>query len=298
MTSDAQNSSAGQNRIVSLLPSATEILYWLGVGDSVVGVTYECAVPLEAADKPHVTNTIIPDGATPAEIDVIIGEAMASGSQLYTLDIELLRSLEPTIIVTQDLCRVCALPAGQVAEAVEMLGTDATVVSYDPMTLDGVLDEIAVLAKAVGAVGGAAKVAQARARLAEHRNRVGDAQPKVLLLEWPDPPYTPGHWIPDQIEAAGGQVLLGHPGGRSSSTTWDAVAATDAEVLIVAPCGFTKEQAEEQLAEVVARPELAHLPAIQNGRSHAIDADSFIVRPGPRLIDGVAELARLIHEPE
>ncbi len=282
-------------RIVSLLPSATEILYWLGVGDQVVGVTYECAVPEEAASKPHVTNTIIPEGATPAEIDVIIGEAMASSSQLYTLDIELLRSLEPTIIVTQDLCRVCALPAGQVAEAVEMLGTDATVVSYDPMTLDGVLDEIEVLATAVGATAGERKVAELRATLADHRSAIPSERPKVLLLEWPDPPYTPGHWIPDQIAAAGGEVLLGHPGGRSSSTTWDAVAASEADVLIVAPCGFTEEQAEEQLAQVVARSDLADLPAIQNGRTYAIDADSFIVRPGPRLIDGIAELRSLIY---
>lgn len=282
-------------RIVSLLPSATEILYWLGVGDQVVGVTYECNEPEVAASKPHVTNTIIPTGATPAEIDVIIGDAMASGSQLYTLDVELLRSLEPTIIVTQDLCRVCALPAGQVSEAVKMLGTDAQIVSYDPMTLDGVLDEIAVLADAVGADEGAHKVDELRRTLAEHRAALPSNAPKVLLLEWPDPPYTPGHWIPDQIVAAGGDPLLAHPGGRSSATTWDVVATCEADVLIVAPCGFTHEQAEEQLADVLARPELAHLPAVQNGRTYAIDADAFIVRPGPRLIDGVAELAKLIH---
>ncbi len=285
---------ASSQRIVSLLPSATEILYWLGVGDQVVGVTYECNEPAVAASKPHVTNTIIPPGATPAEIDVIIGEAMSSGQQLYTLDVELLRSLEPTIIVTQDLCRVCALPAGQVSEAVEMLGTDAQILSYDPMTLDEVLDEIAVLADAVGSAGGADKVDELRRTLAEHRAGLPTDAPKVLLLEWPDPPYTPGHWIPDQVVAAGGDPLLAHPGGRSSATTWEVVAECEADVLIVAPCGFTHEQAKEQLAQVVARPELANLPAVQNGRTYAIDADAFIVRPGPRLIDGIAELAKLI----
>lgn len=281
-------------RIISLLPSATEILYWLGVGDRVVGVTYECAEPAEAASKPHVTNTIIPEGATPAEIDAIIGEAVASGGQLYTLDVDLLRSLEPTMIVTQDLCRVCALPAGQVVEAVEMLGTDAEVVSYDPMTLDGVIDEIEVIAKAVGA-DSSTKLVELRERVATARATRTEHRPKVLLLEWPDPPYTPGHWIPDQIEAAGGEALLAHPGGRSSATTWDAVALSEAEVLIVAPCGFTHEQATEQLAEVVARPELADLPAIKQGRTYAIDADAYIVRPGPRLVDGIDALAKLIH---
>lgn len=283
------------DRIVSLLPSATEVLWFLGLGDRVVGVTYECNEPPHAADLPHVTDTIIPAGATPAEIDVIIGQAMADKTELYTLDRELLASLDPDLIVSQDLCRVCALPAGSVNEAVASLGCTADVFSYDPMTLDGVLDEIEALGRIAGAPDiGFERVAALRSRLAVQRASVPADQPKVLLLEWPDPPYTPGHWIPDQIEAAGGVALLAHPGGRSSATTWDAVATSGAEVLIVAPCGFDRAAAEAQLADVVARPDLAGLPAIQNGRCFAIDADAFIVRPGPRLLDGVDELSALL----
>lgn len=282
------------DRILSLLPSATEVLWFLGLGDRVVGVTYECNEPPHAADLPHVTDTIIPTGATPAEIDVIIGEAMANKTELYTLDRELLVSLDPDLIVSQDLCRVCALPAGSVTEAVTSLGCTADVFSYDPMTLDGVIDEIEALGRMAGAPDiGFERVAALRTRLAEQRASTPIDPPKVLLLEWPDPPYTPGHWIPDQIAAAGGVALLAHPGGRSSATTWEAVAASDADVLIVAPCGFDRAAAEAQLAGVILRPELASLPAVQNGRSFAIDADAFIVRPGPRLLDGIDELRSL-----
>ncbi len=279
------------DRIVSLLPSATEVLWFLGLGDRVVGVTYECNEPPHAAELPHVTDTIIPSGATPAEIDAIIGRAMAEKTELYTLDRELLASLDPDLIVSQDLCRVCALPAGSVTEAVASLGCTAEVFSYDPMTLDGVIDEIEALGRAAGAPDiGFERVADLRSRLSMQRANTPVDRPKVLLLEWPDPPYTPGHWIPDQIDAAGGIPLLAHPGGRSSATTWDAVAACGAEVLIVAPCGFDHEAATAQLRDVMARPELADLPAIQNGRCFAIDADAYIVRPGPRLLDGIDEL--------
>lgn len=261
-----------------------------------VGVTYECNEPSEAALLPHVTDTIIPVGSSPVEIDGIISAAMADGQELYTLDRELLSRLAPDLIVTQDLCRVCALPAGSVDDALADLDSAADVFSYDPMTLDGVLDEMEKLGRLLGADAGVAKVDGLRARLAEQRaNNVSTDRPGVLLLEWPDPPYTAGHWIPDQIVAAGGEPLLGHPGGRSSATTWDEVAATEADVLVVAPCGYDQATAELHLAEVVKRPEVAALPAVRNGRAYAIDADAHIVRPGPRLVDGVDALAQLVH---
>ena len=284
-----------ERRIVSLLPATTEILYWLGVGPSVVGVTYECTKPAEAQQLPHVTDTIIPDGATPAEIDTLISAAIAEGKQLYTLDEGLLRDLQPSLLVTQDLCRVCALPAGSVADALSFLSLDSAVFSYDPMTLDGVVDSIEALGIAAGAPETNERVAALRDRLATLRASAPPSRPTVLMLEWPDPPYTPGHWIPDQIEAAGGEALLAHPGGRSSATSWDAIAACEADVLIVAPCGFDEVAARAQLDIVTARPELADLPAVVNGRTYAIDADAYVVRPGPRLIDGVEELRNLIH---
>lgn len=279
------------DRIVSLLPSATEVLFFLGLGDRVVGVTYECNEPAIAANLPHVTDTIIPPGATPAEIDTVIREAMENQRELYTLDRELLASLDPDLIVTQDLCRVCALPAGHVDEAVASLGCRAEVFSYDPMTLDGVLDQMEALGRVAGATeDGLARVDGLRRRLAEQRAAAQGERPKVLLLEWPDPPYTPGHWIPDQIEAAGGTPVLAHPGGRSSATTWEAVAAARPDVLIVAPCGFDQAAAEAQLAAVVARPELAGVPAVREGNCWAVDADAYVVRPGPRLVDGIDQL--------
>lgn len=284
-------------RIVSLLPSATEILWFLGLGDRVVGVTYECNEPLEASSLPHVTDTIIPAGATPAEIDRIISATMAEGKELYHLDRDLLASLDADLIVTQDLCRVCALPAGDVATALADLGSTSDVFSYDPMTLGQVLDGIEALGRRAGASASAiGKVGSLRDRLATIREQVsGRPRPKVLLLEWTDPPYTAGHWIPDQVEAAGGEPLLAHAGGRSAATTWEQIAASEADVILVAPCGFDEAGAGEQLSTVIARPEVAGLGAVASGRYHAIDADSFVVRPGPRLVDGVEVMARLLH---
>ncbi|MEM7275148.1 MAG: ABC transporter substrate-binding protein [Actinomycetota bacterium] len=291
-------------RIVSLLPSATEVLWFLGHGDRVVGVTFECEYPAEAASRPRITDTIVPPGLAPGEIDAFIGAAVEAGRDLYTLDRDGLATLDPDLIVSQDLCRVCAMPAGDVDAAVASLGCRADVFSYDPMTLDGVLAEMVALDRLVRSGATAvtdtepepAVVTALRERLAAVADRVaGRPKPAVLLLEWPDPPFTPGHWIPDLISAAGGTPLLAHPGARSEATTWDAVASCGAEVLLVAPCGFDEAAAGVQLAEVVARPELADLPAIRAGRTHPIDADGLIVRPGPRLVDGVEALAALLH---
>ncbi len=283
-------------RIVSLLPSATEILWFLGLGEQVVGVTYECNEPPEAAALPHVTNTIIPTGATPGEIDAVINAAMAEGRELYLLDRELLSSLDPDLIVTQDLCRVCALPSGDVDAAVAELGCQAEVFSYDPMTLDDVLNEIERLGRVAGAPQAPELVGGLRDRLAALRAKVDldRPRPKVLLLEWIDPPFSAGHWIPDQIVAAGGEPVLAHPGSRSGPLDWSEVAATAADVLVVAPCGFDQAEAGKQLDEVLKRPEVAGLPAVANGAVHAVDADAYVVRPGPRLIDGVEHLAGLL----
>lgn len=284
-------------RIVSLLPAMTDILWFLGIGDRVVGVTYECQVPDGDALPPKVTDTIIPIGASPAEIDEVIAKAVAEGGQLYELDRARLADLDPDLIITQDLCRVCALPAGDVTDAVATLGCSAEIFTYDPMTLDDVINGIAEIGALTGAsIDAMERVSRLRERVAASRESAESrVRPRVLLLEWPDPAYGPGHWIPDQIHAAGGDPVLANPGGRSSAIAWEDVAASGAEVLVVAPCGLDDAQAAEQLEAVIARPELASLPAIVNGRVHALDGDRYIVRPGPSLIDGIVELARIIH---
>jgi iron complex transport system substrate-binding protein len=172
------------------------------------------------------------------------------------------------------------------------------VFSYDPMTLDGVFEQIEALDRAVqpDRSGPSPAVDQLRARVDAVSDRVAERdRPRVLLLEWTDPPFTPGHWIPDQIVRAGGEPIMANPGGRSSATTWDEVAESAADVLLVAPCGFDQAAAEAQLRDVLARPEVASLPAARHGRAHAVDADGLIVRPGPRLVDGVEALAELFH---
>jgi iron complex transport system substrate-binding protein len=286
----------GPQRIVSLLPASTDMLWFLGLGDRVVGVTYECTVPDPSTLPPKVTDTIIPPDASPAEIDKIIGAAMAEGRQLYELDRELLAELDPDLIVTQDLCRVCALPAGDVEAALDVLDCSADVFSYDPMNLTQVLDGITELGRIAGASAAAlTKVDRLRERVEASLDVPREHRPKVLFLEWPDPPYGPGHWIPDQIRAAGGEPVLANAGGRSSAMSWDDVAACEAEVLIVGPCGFSEAEAAEQLQTVLQRPEIAGLPAAQTSRVHAIDADRYIVRPGPSLVDGIGVLADLIH---
>jgi len=196
-------------RIVSLLPSATEVLDWLGVSDQVVGVTFECDVPSSAASLPHVTDTIIAAGATPAEIDATIKDAMAAGRELYTLDRQLLRDLEPELLVSQDLCRVCALPAGTAEQACEELGLAAEVFQYDPMTLDGVLSEIDRLAEVVGVH---AATDPLRDRLTAVAETIGSTtRPKVLLLEWTDPPFCWPTRVAGQANRRGKRSALAKP---------------------------------------------------------------------------------------
>lgn len=276
--------------MVSLLPSATEIVYALGLGDQLVGVTFECDEPASARrDSTVVVGGRDTSGMSPGEIDAYVRAELAAGRDLYTLHADALAALDPDLILTQDLCRVCALPAGHVSEALDYLGCTAEVLSLDPHTLDDVLATIGTIGAHCGAAEQAGHlVAALRQRLAAVAVQVaGQHRPTVAVIEWVDPPFNAGHWVPDLVTAAGGQPVAACPGGRSTQTTWKEIAEARPEVAVVAPCGFRLDGAAAQ-AEQAAR----WLPGIP---VWAIDADGLVVRPGPRLVDGIEALAAILH---
>lgn len=277
---------------MSLLPSTTEILFALGAGDDVVGVTFECDTPPAARERRIVSSTALPEGLDPAGIDAYVSAAMARGEDLYRLDAGALADLDADLVVTQDLCQVCALDVGTVAEALTHLGSTADVLTVDPHTLDDVLTSIVVLGRATGHEGPAeALVLDLRRRLdrvAAARTAQSD-RPRVVVLEWTDPPYAPGHWIPEMVTLAGGECVLGTAGRRSVRTTFDDVRAARPDLVVVAPCGYDRAGAQAQADALVAAGVLpAGVPV------HAVDADGHWARPGPRLVDGIEELARVL----
>jgi iron complex transport system substrate-binding protein len=277
-------------RLVSLLPSATEIVYALGLGDQLAGVTFECDEPASArAEKTIVVGGLDTRGMTPREIDNYVRGRLAAGGDLYTLHERALAELQPDLILTQDLCRVCALPSGQVEAALEYLGCRARVLTLDPRSLEEVLDSLHAVGQATGVPGRAERlVAGLRARLGQVAARVaGQRRPKVAVIEWVDPPFTAGHWVPDLVTAAGGIPVTGRSGEPSARTSWAEIAAAEPEMVVVAPCGYHLAGAAEQ-AGIAAR-ELPGVPV------WAIDADGIVVRPGPRLVAGVEALAAALH---
>jgi iron complex transport system substrate-binding protein len=278
-------------RIVSLLPSTTEILFALGAGEDVVGVTFECDTPVEARTRTIVSTSALPSGLTPAEIDAYVVEAVASGVDLYHLQADALRDLDPTHVVTQDLCAVCAVDVGTVDEALRHLGCRAEVVTVDPHTLEEVVQSVLVLGRVTGRSERAAElVSDLRQRMAAvWRSTMGRTRPRVAVLEWTDPPYAPGHWIPEMVELAGGENVLGAAGQKSTRTTWDDLHAARPDVVVVAPCGYDEAGARAQAEAVADR-----LPA--GVRVLPVDADARWARPGPRLVDGVEELAAFLRE--
>ena len=279
-------------RILSLLPSATEILFLLGLGDAVVGVTFECDFPPEARSKRIVSTSALPEGLTPAEIDAVVKQRMAVGEDLYRLDRDAFADIDPTLVVTQDLCAVCAVDVTKVDDAVAYLGCHAEILTLDPMTLDEVIDSVRLVGERTGTTAEAHVIMQERRdQLAAIAVRLDGVMPRpTLLLEWTDPAFTDGHWVPDMIAAAGGRSVMGRPGGNSQGATWDEVATCAAEVVIVAPCGFRLAGATELAEQVVAR---GMLPA--GAEVWAVDADAFVVRPSPRVVDGVEAFASILH---
>lgn len=279
-------------RIASLVPSATEALFELGLGDAVVAVTHECDWPAGARGLPHLTRSVIPDGLEQGEIDRRVRELTASGAAIYELDEDRLADLDPELIVTQALCAVCAVSYDEVCKVAARLPAAATVISLDPTTLDEVIDDMPRLAAACGrAESGAQLAADLRARLDAVEAAVSGAErPRVLALEWLDPPFVGGHWVPEMIELAGGRDVLGEAGVKSRTATWDELEAANADLVVVMPCGLYADEASAQ-----ARVHGERIARLGARSVVAVDAASSFSRPGPRLADGVELLAHLIH---
>lgn len=276
-------------RIVSLLPSTTEIVFGLGAGDDVVGVTFECDHPAEARTRRIVSTSAMPEGLTPQQIDAFVADALRRGEDLYRLEADALREIDPDIVLTQDLCAVCAVDIAVVDDALAHLGCTADVLTVDPHTLAEVLESIVTIGARVGRSDAARDwVAALRERLdAVERAVAGRERPRVLLLEWTDPPYAPGHWIPEMIELAGGHCVLGAAGEKSVRITWEAAITTAPDVVVCAPCGFDTDAAAALAADVA--------PRFPGAAVWAVDANAAFARPGPRLVDGVEALAALLH---
>ncbi|HTW83577.1 MAG TPA: ABC transporter substrate-binding protein [Candidatus Sulfotelmatobacter sp.] len=273
-------------RVVSLLPSATEILFGIGAGELVVGVTHECDFPEPARALPALTSSLLPQDLDAAGIDRHVRAKVHAGSSLYGLDDARLAALEPDLIVTQELCAVCAVSYEIVDRAAKRLRGDPRVVSLEPSSLEDVFATIAFLGELTDRRDAAAALlAQLRARVDALRARVaGRRRPRTLVLEWTDPPMSGGHWTPGLVELAGGEPILADPGANSRVLSWDAIAAAQPEVTIVAPCGFDLPRTEAALA-AIPPGERATLGA----NVHTIDGNAFVNRPGPRLVD-TAEL--------
>jgi iron complex transport system substrate-binding protein len=270
-------------RIASLLPAATEIVVALGLAERLVAVTFECSV----TGCPVVVDTVLPPDLAPAEIDAWVRDRAARGLPLYELDRAALAAARPDLVLTQDLCRVCALPAATVTEACAAIGIDADVLSVDPHSVDDVLATVDAIGRAAGAASVAGELtARLRARLAAVERAVaGRPRPRVLVLEWTDPPYLAGHWVPELVSRAGGRPVAAVPGGRSMVAAWADLPAAD--VVVVAPCGQCLDDAWAQCAVVAVR--LPGVPLV------AIDSARYVVQAGPALVDGVAALAWALH---
>ena len=280
-------------RIISLVPNGTEILFAVGAGDLVVGVSHECDFPSDARTRPILTGSALTPGMSSAEVDSAVAAQVGSGESLYTLDESRIAELDPDLIVTQQLCPVCAVSTEQVDGAVKPLPHCPEVLSLDPKTLADVMADI----RRVGEVTGRSAEAEALVRELERRldtvrARVqGRPRPRVAALEWLDPPFAGGHWVPEMIEIAGGIDVFAKPGDHSARLTWEQIREADPDVIVAMPCGYDEAGAAAQLALLGERPERA----FREGRVYPVDANGCFSRPGPRLVDGIERPAVLLH---
>lgn len=285
-------------RICSLLPSATEVLFALGLGDSVAGVTHECDFPPEAATKPALIRPRVDPNAQSGDLDRSVRELMSRGESLYAVHDDLLREMAPDLIITQDLCHVCAASPDDLASALAKMPKTPRILTLQPHTLSDVWNDIRRIGEATGKFREAdefgklqeSKVAAVRAKVRNART-----QPRVACIEWLDPVYVGGHWVPEMVEAAGGVDILGRAGEPSFTVSSEQVIAAAPDVIIVMPCGFDVNRTVKELERTPLPASWNQLPAVRDGRVYIVDANSYFSRSGPRLAEGVAILASLLH---
>jgi iron complex transport system substrate-binding protein len=293
------NAMPAARRIVSFLPSATEMACALGLGDQLLGITHECDYPPEIRDKPVVVRNVLPvERMTELEIDTAVTERLRNGLSLYQVDEDQMRTIAPDLILTQDLCQVCAPSGNEVAHLLRALPSQPQVLWLTPKSIEQIFENLRELGKATDRSRRAEEViAAGRARLervADTTRKIAE-RPRVFCMEWLDPVYCSGHWVPQMVEIAGGRDELGRKGADSVRISWDRVLAWAPEVLIVMPCGFGLEQAAAHARQLFAYPGWCDLPAVKTNRVFAVDASSYFARPGPRVVDGTELLAHLFH---
>jgi len=279
-------------RIVSLVPHATELLFELGLGDDVVGVTHECDFPADAQEIQPVTRDVLAAGLSSAEIDAAVRERTERGESIYELDEDSVRELEPDLIVTQALCHVCAVSVDEVQALATSLPGPPRVISLDPKTYGETLGDVRTIAQATDSRDAALDLIARTARRADVVRLAvrGAPRPRVAALEWLDPVFVGGHWVPQVIEMAGGEDVLGFAGEPSRQATWEEVAAAQPEVVIVMPCGYDAERALAEAGEYAGK-----LRALGADQVYAVNASAYFSRPGPRLIDGIELMAHILH---
>ena len=285
-------------RICSLLPSATEIAFALGLGDSIVGVTHECDYPAEARQKPVVVTTFVDPEKTSGEIDLAIRERLKAGKGVYAIDLPRLREASPDLILTQELCDVCAVDYGEVVEASRSLPQKPKIISMNPSLLSDVLRDIELVGNATGKeLEAEAMVASLRIRIERVREqaRLADSRPRVACIEWLEPIYSAGHWMPEMVELAGGVDGLALKGEPSAKVDWEKIVRFAPEVIVLMPCGFEIRRTLRELHLLERLPGWSGLPAVEDGRLFAVNGPAYFNRSGPRLVDGLEILAQMIH---
>ncbi|MDE1766076.1 MAG: cobalamin-binding protein [Thaumarchaeota archaeon] len=286
-----------ENRIVSFLPSATEILYELGAGDNVLAVTHECNYPSEAKSKPRVIHSVFdPQRMTSQEIDRKVVDLMKSGKDIYTLDEQVLKDANPNLIVAQGICEVCSPFTKEINRAVAILGGKPEVLVLDPRNLDGILDNIAEIGKKIG------RIREANDFVSKLRNKIKavqhipkGARPKVLCIEWLDPLFTAGHWVPQMVEIAGGINGISTTGDQSRRMELDEAVKLDPDIIILMPCGFDVKRTLQEYERIADRPKWKSMRAVKQGQVYAVNANEYFSKPGPRTVVGLEILAKIIN---